>query len=127
MFGKSEKIYVVYEKPEASEPTERVELVREGFALWAFILGILWLLGKRLWVLASMYFAVIIVCAVLTELLQFSEGGKLALQLWVQFMFGFHAYDLEGWWLKRRGYRFAGIIAAESVNAATRRYYEHAV
>jgi hypothetical protein len=28
--------------------------------------------------------------------------------------------------LKRRGYRFAGIIAAESPNAATRRYYEYA-
>lgn len=126
MFGKSEKIYSVYEKPEASEPTERVELLRDGFAFWAFVLNIFWLLANRMWVLAGAYFGVAVACAMAAELLHFTEVTNMLIQLFVQLMLGFHAYDLQGWVLKRRGYRFAGIIAADSVTAATRRYYEFA-
>lgn len=124
MFSKSEKIFNVYEKPEAAEPTERVALLREGFSFWAFALNILWLLGQRLWLLSGLYFLAIMAINIAVKQLGLSEISLMMLQLWLQLMLGLHAYDAQGWLLKRRGYRFAGVIVAPDDIAAERRYYD---
>lgn len=126
MFGRSEKIYNAYEKPEAAEVTERMALVREGFSFWAFSLHVLWLLMNRLWLLFGLYILTVVVLSMLCEALGLSQFSTLCVQLWLQLMLGFHAYDLQGWLLKRRGYRFAGVIVAADDIAAERRYYEFA-
>lgn len=124
MFSKSEKIFNVYEKPEAAEPTERVALLREGFSFWAFALNILWLLGQRQWLLSGLYFLAIMAINIAVKQLGLSEMSLMMLQLWLQLMLGLHAYDAQGWLLKRRGYRFAGVIVAADDIAAERRYYD---
>lgn len=124
MFGQSEKIYNAYEKPEAAEPTERMALLREGFSFWAFGLNALWLLLQRMWVLFGLYMLAVVMLSMLCEALDLSKISTLCVQLWLQLMLGFHAYDLQGWLLKRRGYRFAGVIVAPDDIAAERRYYD---
>jgi hypothetical protein len=124
MFGRSEKIYNAYEKPEAAEPTERVVLLREGFSFWAFGLNALWLLLQRMWALLGLYILAVIVLSALCTMLGLSEISVMCVQLWLQLMLGFHAYDAQGWLLKRRGYRFAGVIVAADDIAAERRYYD---
>ena len=126
MFGSSEKTFVVYEKPEAAEPTERVVLLRDGFSWGAFVFNALWLLVNRQWLILALYVAAVMMLATLAQLLQLSELSAMLMQLWLQVMLGFHAYDLQGWVMKRRGYRMAGVLVAESEMVAQRRYYEYA-
>lgn len=121
-----EKMFTVYEKPEASEPDDRIVLVREGFSLWAFVFGAVWLFANRQWrVLVGFLFAAILL-RVVCQSLQLSLISSGLLELWLQLMLGFHAYDWMGRSLKRRGYRFAGVLAAESEMHAQRRYDEFA-
>ena len=122
----NEKIYAVYEKPEASDPAERVMLVREGFAFWAFALHAFWLLSKRMWLPLLAYCALAIGWRLLAQALDISMLSAALVQVWLQLMLGYHAHDLQGWLLKRQGYRFAGLLVAESEMAAARRYYEYA-
>ena len=124
MFGRSEKIYNAYEKPEAAEVTERVVLLREGFSFWAFSLNALWLISQRMWSLLALYIAAIIAVSIASEAIGLSQISIMLVQIWLQLMLGFHAYDLQGALLKRRGYRLAGVIVAENDIAAERRYYE---
>ena len=122
----TEKIYNVFEKPEAPEPTDRLVLLKEGFTFWAFIFGPVWLLAKRQWVLLLGF----IVCAVVTRLAVALFDLPLltfvVIALFLHVMLGYHANDLRAWRLKRRGYRYAGVLAAESPMHAQRRYYEFA-
>lgn len=125
MFNR-EKIFTVYEKPEAADPAERVLLLRDGFSLGALIFALLWLVYKRFWGIALLYLAALSVLLMMADMLRLSEMTTLVLQCWLQVMLAFHAYDLQGWWLRRKGYRFAGVLAAESAMHAERRYYEFA-
>lgn len=123
---RSEKIYNVYEKPEAAEPTQRVELVREGFSFVAFVFNLLWLLYHRLWMAAAAYMALLVFVALAAEWFGISELGLALAQLWLQVMIAFHAADLRGRALVRRGYRMAGVLAATTDIEAERRYHEFA-
>jgi hypothetical protein len=126
MFGKTEKIFNVYEKPEAAEPTERVELVREGFSFFAFVFHLFWLIVNRMWWVLLGYIIVGVTLAVGAHMLNLSQISVMLLQTWLNLLLGFHAYDLQGWVMKRRGYRLAGVLVAESEMVAQRRYYEYA-
>ena len=123
---KSEKIYNVFEKPEAAEPTERVALLREGFALWAFVFGAVWLVVKRQWLLLAGYLIVTIALSFLCRALNLSEISVFLVNMWLQLMLAYHVADLQAWVLTRKGYRFAGVLVAESEMHAERRYYEFA-
>jgi len=126
MFGTSEKIFNVYEKPEAAEPTERVELVREGFSFFAFALNVFWLIFNRMWWVLLGYLVVLVLAMLGAQMLQLSEISRMLMQVGINLLLGFHAYDLQGWVLKRRGYRLGGVLVAESELSAQRRYYEFA-
>lgn len=121
-----EKIFTVYEKPESAEPTDRVVLLREGFAWGAFIFGVLWLALHRRWLLLAGYILADGALMLLAAALHLSQPVSMLLQIWLQLMLAYHANDAYGWWLLRRGYRFAGVLAAESEMYAARRYYEFA-
>jgi hypothetical protein len=127
MFSKSEKVFIAYEKPEAAEPTDRVVLVREGFSVFAFVLNIIWMLMHRAWLIATIYLLVLVGLMELARMAGLSSVAGSFLQLGLNLMVGFHAADIHGHALERRGYRAAGIIVAPSPVLAERRYYEHAV
>ena len=119
-----ERIFTVYEKPEAAEPAERMVLLREGFSWGALLLGGVWILMARQWVLLGLYVIAAIVLSVLAEGLHLSEISSGLLQFWLQLMLALHWRDLQGWRLTQRGYRLAGVLAAESTMLAERRYHE---
>jgi hypothetical protein len=125
MFNKG-KIFTVYEKPEASDPADRTVLLREGFAFWAFIFGALWLIFNRRWWLLLAYMVVATVAEVLCMELGANEVVGVLAQLFIQLMLAFHANDFQGMILERKGYRFAGVLAAETEMHAERRYEEYA-
>jgi hypothetical protein len=120
------KIYTVYEKLEVSEPSARMVMVREGFSFWALIFNLLWLLAHRLWLAALGYVAISAVITLGGQWLGLPDISIGVLQLLLQCVLAFNAYDLMRMKLTRQGYHFAGVIAAESEMHAQRRYFEFA-
>src|SRR3954453_775908 len=54
-------VYTVHEplprRDEAVADPERFIFVRDGFYFWAFVLGPLWMLWRRLWLVTLLYFS----------------------------------------------------------------------
>lgn len=125
MFTK-ERIFTAYENPVLAEPTARVVLLREGFSVWAFAFNFFWLIYRRCWLPAIGYLAIVVVLVTLQKEGFLAEASLAVLQFFLNLAVGFFGHDFERWCLTRRGYRFAGVITAESDMMAQRRYYEHA-
>lgn len=118
------KIFTAYENAERPDPADRVELVREGFSLFAFLFHVLWLLYNRLWIPAAGFVLLIGLLGYVGETFHLSQITISAVQLFLQLMLGFVACDVKGWNLARRGYRMTGVVAAETELHAQRRYYD---
>lgn len=114
-------LYTVLESPDGRP--EAVVFEREGFCLWAAIFMIFWALWNRMWVVAILLFAFSAVLEVgarefgLHPMLVAMTGSAVAL------IFGFEARTLHIMSLQRAGYRLAGIISAESAEAAELQYF----
>lgn len=117
-------IYTVHEKPDAPEPSDRIVLVREGFALWAFVLNLLWLLANRLWRMAGLYVLLVLLLGELGRMAGLSPIAIGVAQLGLQFWLGCVAHDAQRAALARRGYTEIDIVCAESALLAERRYFD---
>jgi hypothetical protein len=123
----SGKIFTIHEKPETHEPTERVVLVREGFSYAALAFHVLWLAANRLWLAGFIYAAASVTLMVIGHAIGLPPITTVMLQLLLQALLAANAYDITRWQLKRQGYRFTGVLVADSAIAAEQRYYAHAV
>ena len=90
----------------------RTRLVREGFSVWAFLFGPLWMLFRGLWLVLAGYLLVAVAVAFLPE--PWEGWAGLGLQL----LLGFHARDLERWTLRRRGFTEEGVVMAPDEDMA---------
>jgi Protein of unknown function (DUF2628) len=98
--------------------------VRDGFHLWAAILGVVWLAWHRLWI--AMIGWTLLMAAIDIAMVQFRVGstaiilvdGLLALLL------GFEASSLRRWTFSRRNWRQLDIVVADDLEAAERRFFE---
>jgi len=68
-------------------------LIREGFSLWAFLFGPLWLLANRCWL------AGIAAALALGAFALLPDPYGFALSLSLQLLLGFHGRDLRRWTL----------------------------
>ncbi len=104
--------------------TDRFAFVRDGFHVWAAILGVVWLAWHRLWLALIgwiVLMAVIDVAMVrsgLSGVAIFAVDGLLALLL------GFEAASLQRWTLSRRNWRELDIVVADDEEAAERRFFD---
>lgn len=117
-------IYTVHENADAAEPSDRIVLVREGFAFWAFAFHFLWLLSQRLWVTALLFLGVMVALEHYGTQVGLSNITVAVLQFALQLLLGFAARDLQRFKLVRAGYREIGIVCAESELLAERRYFD---
>ena len=90
-------------------------LIREGFSLWAFLLGPLWLFANRCWLAG---FGVLLALG-LFALLPGPYGFALSLTL--ELLIGFHGQDLRRWTLARRGWTLAHIVLGQDAEGALAR------
>jgi len=120
-------VYTVHErKPRGDEidaDPDRTVFVRDGFYFWAFLLGPLWMLWHRLWLVLVLFLAGTVAM----------QWGLQAAGMpdWVKFMVGFlvavlvgcEAGTLRRWSLRRR-FTEAGLVVAPDLETAERRYFE---
>jgi hypothetical protein len=121
-------IYTVHEPQRPAESIEAradgVVFVKEGFTLWGFIFGPLWLLYNRLWF--EFIGALVLsgtLAAVLVELgLKQQAAGIVDLLL--ALIIGFEGNDLLRWNLKRKGYAFLASVVGRSRLECERRFFD---
>src|SRR5437764_11177719 len=101
--------------------TDRFVFVRDGFHLWAAVLGVLWLAWHRLW-LALIGWIIVVVAADLILLSAGIGGGTVMFaDLLLAILLGFEASSLERWSLSRGGWRQLDIVVGDDLDAAERR------
>ena len=121
------KIYTVHEpdprKDEVAPDPERVRFVRDGFYFWAFLLGPLWMLWHRLWLVLLIY--VVGTAAVQWGLfaLGMSAAVKFAVGFLIALLVGWEGGSLRRWSLRRR-WTEVGVVAARDLEEAERRFFE---
>jgi hypothetical protein len=122
------KVYTVHEPPlrrnESSVDPDRFVFVRDGFHFWAFVLGPIWMLWHRLWLVLLLY--VVATAAVqfgmfalgLAAPAQFAVGALIAL------LVGFEAATFRRWTYTRRRWRNLGPVIAPDLLAAEHRFFD---
>jgi hypothetical protein len=104
--------------------TDRLVFVRDGFHVWAFLLGPVWLLWHRLWLALVGYVAVITLSEVALSQLRAGAGARFVVMLLVALLMGFEAASLWRWTLSRRHWRQIDIVVADNEEAAERRFFD---
>ena len=103
---------------------ERFKFVRDGFSWSAFILGPIWMLFHRLALVLVFWLAFVLVLGVVMRLFGVPAGTASLVFLLVAFLIGLEASSLRSWTLKRRGWREIGIVVADELEAAERRFFD---
>lgn len=114
-------LFNVLEPPDGKP--ERVAFVREGFCLGALLFTVLWALLHRMWVTASLLFAIYAVVMLAESLGLIGPLFAGAVHFAISLLFGFEARKLQSLSLERSGYQPAGLIEATSLEAAELSYF----
>lgn len=116
------KVYSIHLPPPYTARGAEPEALREGFSLSAFILSVVWALANRLWLPAAILFGLMVLALGIGALIGLDPVGRLILILAIMAWAGMEGND----WLRaafaKRGWREVGVIAAESEDAALRRF-----
>jgi hypothetical protein len=105
------------------KPEDAVEMIREGFSLWAFLFGALWLGYYRAWRPAAGLLLFGLAYYGLEAQLLMDASLLAAVQFGVQLWAGFEGADWRRAALMRRGYRMVDVICETTEERALLRYY----
>ena len=123
-------VYTVHEPPRRASDddmiahTARFQFVRDGFHFWAFLLAPFWMLRHRMWVELVVYLLLVGgITFALTRLgLEELAGSWVALLL--ALLIGMEAPSLRRWKLARRGFEHLGVVVADDLELAERRFFD---
>jgi len=118
------RVYTVHLRPGSDRPDRDAVLVKEGFCWPAFFFSLPWALWHRMWLTAILFLAAALLAEVAGEALGLDALSASALSLAMALFIGWGANDLRRHSLKRRGYDFAGLVAATGEDAAARRWFD---
>src|SRR5205085_3951320 len=118
--------FTVHEPPprkneETASPV-RFAFVRDGFYFWALLLGPVWMLYHRLWLVLLMYLAGTTTIQAALWALGVSGLVKFTVGLLIALLVGFEAGSLRRWSLRRWTNR--GIVVAYNREAAEHRFFD---
>jgi hypothetical protein len=110
-------------KGESAASPERFVFVRDGFYFWAFAVSPLWLLLRRLWLVFVLYLLAVIAINVGLFFLNAPGVAKFAVSFLISLLIGFEAGTLWRWTLARRKAKTVGVVVAEDLEMAERRFF----
>jgi uncharacterized protein DUF2628 len=121
-------VYTVHQPPRralrsVAEP-ERFVFVRDGFSFWAFLLGPLWMLRHRMWLVLVCYVAVAVILAAALQVVRGSAGAQVGIAALLALLVGFEAGTLRRFTLGRRGWTQVGLVAGDGLELAERRFFD---
>ncbi|MFY9735540.1 MAG: DUF2628 domain-containing protein [Rhodoplanes sp.] len=120
-------VYSVLEPPPRSggrdAGAERFVFVRDGFSWAAFFFGALWMLWRRLWLVLLGYLVVVGALEFLLRLIGASIAARILIGFLIALLVGLEAASLRRWTLIGRGWRDWGIVVADDLEGAERRFF----
>lgn len=114
--------YTVHDRPVRAGQDPDFVLVKEGFNWWALFVPLIWLLARRQWLGLLVYAAATAALGVLMQGLAFDEVTQTLIWLVFALFVAATANDWRRWRLGDRGYRFAGVVQAQSLESAELRW-----
>jgi hypothetical protein len=121
------KTYLVFE-PQAGnrtpEEAERVVFLLEKFSWPAFVFGPLWLLWNRLWLGFAFWLAAAGLIAVAVAALHPGSFIEALAVMVLSLILAFEATELRRQKLVASGFRQAGVVLAEDIESAERRFFD---
>jgi hypothetical protein len=110
-------------KNETVADPDRYVFVRDGFYFWAFLLGPLWMLWRRLWLVTVIYLVAMTAVEVALWAMGMSGVVKFAVAFLLAILVGCEAGTLRRWSLRRR-WTNVGLVVAPNQETAERRFFE---
>jgi Protein of unknown function (DUF2628) len=104
--------------------TDRFTFVRDGFHVWAFLLGPVWLIWHRLWLALIGWIVVILAIDVAVTRLGAGGAAVFLANALIALLMGFEAASLERWTLSRGNWRQLDIVVADDEERAERRFFD---
>ena len=121
-------VYTVYEPPQRSADdaaeAERFKFVRDGFSVWAFLLGPLWMLWHRLWLVLVCYLVLMGIVDTTMATIGASRGLIFLVDLLIAVLVGLEASTLRRFTLSRRGWRYIGVASGADGEAAEQHFFD---
>ncbi|SRR5258707_7486894 len=121
-------IYTVHEPPLRRYETEpdpvRFAFVRDGFSFWAFVLGPVWMLRHRLWLVLLGYILLTVAIGIGLHVVAAPIGARLLVGFLIALLFGLEAASLRRWTFTRRGWVNLGVVAGPDQETAERRFFD---
>jgi hypothetical protein len=121
-------VYTVHEPPLRDSDTQtdaaRFAFVRDGFHVWAFLLGPIWMIWRRLWLVLLLYVVAVAALGIGLTVLGASGVLRFGVGFLVALLVGLEASTLRRWTLARRGWTLRDVVAAPDRDTAERRFYD---
>ncbi len=114
--------YVVMEAP-ADRDGERTLFIGQGFSVLAFVLPLVWLVWRRLWVEAAMVLALTLFLSLAARQGWLSEAGVAVTSLLVSLYVALEATTMRITGLARRGWQETGLVQADNAAEAEIRWF----
>jgi len=120
--------FVVLEPPgypdRAIEHADRFMFLRDRFSLGAFLFGPLWLIWRRLWVVLIAYLVGVALIASGLRALGIGWIVVAFVFVLVHLLVGLEAASLLRWTRMRHGWRECGVVIADDLDMAERRFFD---
>jgi hypothetical protein len=119
--------FAILEPPQdqtAIEQTDRVIFLHERFSLGAFLFAPPWMIRHRLWLVLIFY---LVGMGLIAYGLRVSGAGWIVVALvfaLVHLLIGLEATTLVRWTRIRRGWRECGVVIADDLDMAERRFFD---
>jgi hypothetical protein len=121
-------VYTVHQPPlkkyEAAPDPVRFAFVRDGFSFWAFLLGPLWMLRHRMWLVLLGYIVVVVVMQVGLRSIGASSGASAFAAFMLALLVGLEAGTLRRFTLSRRRWRNVGTVVGGDRDTVERRFFD---
>jgi hypothetical protein len=121
------KTFLVFE-PQAGnrtpEEAERVVFLREKFSWSALVFGPLWLLWHRLWLGLVFWFAAVALIGAAGAALHLGSSVQALILAVPSLILALEATLLRQQKLTANGFREAGVVVAEDIETAERRFFD---
>jgi len=107
------RVWLVHGRPSSGRKGAKVVLLRDGFCWAALLVPTLWFLSRGLVALALLHAALVVALGLVlpASAAPFAMAG-------LQVFLGFEARNLQGWWLRLRGFRQEAVLVARDEDAA---------
>ena len=121
-------IYTVHEPQHPAQGIEAradaIEFVKEGFTIWGFLFGPLWLLYNRAWL--AFILTLVFMAGLAAVLVQFGlkDQAPAIVDILVSLIIGFEGNNVLRWSLQRKGYALLGSVAGRNRLECERRFFD---